>query len=280
MSKGKTKVTVTVKGDKTKVTVEVTKKERRKKGERLRFAHGNAKLKDVHTLSLPSGYACPGADLCLSRANRKTGKIRDGKRTHFRCFSASQEALYPNARDSRWRNYELLRKCRTVEEMVHLIMDSIPRGASKVRPHVAGDFFSQRYFDAWMEVARQMPDVLFYAYTKSIDFWVARYGTIPRNFVLTASYGGKHDSLIYEHELRHAVVVFSKEEAEELGLEIDHDDSLAQGRGPNFALLLHGPQPKGSEAARAHQKLKKRGEFGYGKRADEMRKMWGLPTLN
>jgi hypothetical protein len=80
------------------------------------------------------------------------------------------------------------------------------------------------------------------------------------NFVLTASYGGSDDYLIDELGLRSAKVVFSEAEAEKLGLEIDHDDSHAarpSTRNQDFALLIHGTQPVGSEAAEALKLLKK-----------------------
>ena len=48
--------------------------------------------------------------------------------------------------------------------------------------------------------------------------------TLPENLVLTVSRGGKHDNLIDLHDGA-AVVVYSEEEADELGLEIDHDDT-------------------------------------------------------
>ena len=54
---------------------------------------------------------------------------------------------------------------------------------------------------------------------------------------LQASYGGRWDSLIEEHELKFARVVWSPEEAEKLGLKIDTDDRLAAYPGPSFALL-------------------------------------------
>ena len=57
--------------------------------------------------------------------------------------------------------------------------------------HITGcatqDFFSQEYFDSWLEVARNRPRTLFYGYTKSLPFWVARTDSVPANLVLTAS---------------------------------------------------------------------------------------------
>ncbi len=88
---------------------------------KLTFGKGNAKLGTfIHTLSLPAGWSCPGAKDCLSKANRETGKLTDGKETVFRCFAASAEALRPNVRDSRWNNFELLRG-KSVEQMVVLM---------------------------------------------------------------------------------------------------------------------------------------------------------------
>ena len=120
--------------------------------------------------------------------------------------------------------------------------------------------FSHKYFMAWIKVAERNPTVLFYAYTKSLTYWVRSRDLVPANLVLTASYGGRDDHLIAEHGLRSAKVVFSVAEAEELGLEIDHDDSHAcdpTKANQDFALLIHGVQPKGSKAAEALKILKK-----------------------
>ena len=234
----------------------------------LRFGRGNAKLgKEIFTFSLPSGFTCPNALECLSKANRTTGKIQDGKHTQFRCFSASQEALFPSVRQQRWDNFEAL-KGLTTEQMASLIFLSIPTKASKVRVHVGGDFFSQAYFDAWVNVAKRMPDVIFYAYTKSLPYWIARLDSIPDNLILTASRGGRKDNLIDQYGLREARVVFSEDEAEKLGLPIDHDDSHAYTKGGSFALLIHGTQPKGSAAGKAKQALNGVGSYPSKKRGE------------
>ena len=84
------------------------------------------------------------------------------------------------------------------------------------------------------------------------------------NLVLTASYGGSDDELIQEYGLRSAKVVFSESEANISGLEIDGDDSHAARpdlRNQDFALLIHGTQPKGSEAGKALSALKGKGSY-------------------
>lgn len=141
------------------------------------------------------------------------------------------------------------------------LCDALPDDAGCVRIHVAGDFKLLNYFDAWLEVAARNPDRRFYAYTKSLPFWVKRLDALPPNLLLTASRGGKADCLIDEHGFREARVVFSEAEADAMGLEIDHDDSHAALPGPSFALLIHGIQPAGSEAGKAVRTLRGRGSY-------------------
>lgn len=226
--------------------------------DKLSFGEGNAKLaKTIATFSLPSGWTCPGADKCLSKSDRITGKLTDGPGACFRCFSAMCEARATSVRNSRWRNFELLKAAGTVQGMADLIQNSLPWGTTYVRIHVAGDFFSESYFKAWLNVAINSPAIIFYAYTKSLPFWVRHLNSIPPNFRLTASKGGKFDSLIQQYELVSAEVVFSTEEARWKGLEIDHDDSLAIAANKKYSLLLHGGQAKGTPAGDAWNQIRR-----------------------
>jgi hypothetical protein len=223
------------------------------------FGGRYARKLDVRTFSLPSGYSCPFASDCLSKADRKTGKITDGKNMEYRCFAATMEARLPSVRNSRWDNFDALRKLKTTDAMVAALLDALPVKADVVRIHVGGDFYNQRYFDAWLRVAAMRPQTQFYAYTKSIGYWVARLGNIPANLSLNASRGGTQDHLIDEHGLKTAEVVYTEAEAAERGLPIDHDEYQAIKGTENFALLLHGTQPKGSKAAAALKALKAEG---------------------
>jgi hypothetical protein len=232
---------------------------------KLKFARGNAKLSgDTAVFSLPAGFTCPAALLCHSRANRETGKLTDGPKCVFRCYAATAENLFRNIRVSRWRNFEMLKACGGAIEMANLITVSMPRkGVKLCRIHASGDFYSQAYFDAWIMVARRMPHITFYAYTKALPYWVARLNEIPSNFKLVASRGGRYDDLIDTYNLRSVRVVFSEAEAVTLNLPLDHDDTHAWKHDGNFALLLHGTQPAGSEASRVLYALRKQGKGGY-----------------
>ena len=245
----------------------------------VKFSKANAKIealkqvkslekylegKKVYSFDLLSGFSCPFAKECLSKAvENSEGKrtIKDGPDTEFRCFSASQEVQYTNLYNLRKNNFDSLRKLDTVE-LVKEILEAMPKDLGVCRIHVAGDFFNEKYFLAWLAIAKMFPQKLFYAYTKSITYWLHNQSLVSSlpNFILTASYGGKADPLIEANNLRASKVVFSEQEAEDLGLDIDHDDSHAADpelKNQDFALLIHGTQPKDTEASKALQLLRK-----------------------
>ena len=226
----------------------------------------NTKLKKIgnwadhyvgYTFSLPSGYSCPGASECKSQADRHTGKIKDGKDMLYRCFSATTESVYKNTRDQRWYNFNLLRSLdyTGMYNLISKSIEALPKKVNLIRIHVGGDFFNQTYYDVWQKVAYEHPHITFYSYTKSINYifeskqFLCGIRSIP-NFKIIASVGGKHDAILEKYSdkrlaiIRSATVVNSIEQAQELGLEIDYDERLAITGNKNFALLLHGTQPK------------------------------------
>ena len=76
-----------------------------------------------------------------------------------------------------------------------------------VRIHDAGDFYNDEYLLAWLEIARQTPDVTFYCYTKEVSrFKRLVEPNCPVNFRYLYSMGGKEDHLINKEVDRHADV--------------------------------------------------------------------------
>ena len=184
--------------------------------------------------SLPSGHTCIGALICLAQTDQHTGKLSHGKHQEFACYSAIYER-FPSIRQRYWCNFDAV-KGRSIDEVAN-VLECLPESAKLVRIHTAGDFFSQDYFDGWIQFIRSKPCINFYCFTKSLPLWVRRLGEIPPNFELTASYGGKWDHLIEENNLKYAKVVYSQQEADEANLVIDTDDRLAAEKGGSFALL-------------------------------------------
>ena len=246
----------------------------------LNFSNGNMKLQWPY-FSLPAGYTCPFAKQCKTLPAKWKGTTKKGKfekpasweknyqlakGAKYLCYAGRAQAQYPGANIQAFSNLKLLNKFKTSEEMANLIIKSLKfhglQNTDLFRIHEAGDFFSQEYFDAWLEVARRMPSTLFYAYTVSLPYWLNRKNQIPRNFKLIASMDEDNEDLINAEGIRYAKVVGSTEEARELGLRMDVDDMLAWGTDDSFALPLHGSQPKGSEAAEIRKKQTKKDETG------------------
>lgn len=239
----------------------------------LTFSKGNAKL-GTQTLifNLPAGRTCPGAMFCKSfavvDANGKRS-IQDTEHTQFRCFAASSEVQYDGAFYNRANNLQtvvdyLQAGVDHAAEQINVALQHFKtRNTKLVRIHESGDFFSLEYLQAWVKVAQMNPNLKFYCYSKSLHIFTEfGYSNLPKNFYVTASYGGKFDYLIDQGAFpRYSKVVMTDDDAITLGLEVDHDDSHCFGDRP-FALLVHGTQPKGSEWGKAIRQRRKAGQFG------------------
>jgi hypothetical protein len=226
--------------------------------------------KKIYSFDLLSGWACPQADICQSRAIVVDGKrkIQDGPNTEFRCFSASQEVVYTNVYNLRKGNFDAIRaitsddsltRKQRINSVAQLIQANLPKNAGIVRIHVAGDFFNSIYLAAWLNVIIDNPTILFYAYTKALNYWIDQLDVIGElsNLVLTASRGGRLDAKIDEFKLREAIVLQDENEAADFNLEVDSDDSHAaipDSRNKSFALIIHGTQPAKPKVKKAKKK--------------------------
>ena len=251
----------------------------------LGFSKNNAKLEWPY-FSLPAGYTCPFATVCKNFPAKWEGPIKGGKfkkpasweknvkpgpQAEIMCYAARAQGQYPGANIQAFKNLDLLKRMKTKEKMANLIIKSMEyhglASTDILRIHEAGDFFSQDYLDAWIEVAKRMPQTLFYAYTVSLPYYMARKNSLPKNFKVIASMDKHNEKFIMDNGLRYSRVVGSEEEARELGLPIDVDDSIAWGSDDNFALVIHGSQPKGSEAAETLKQNRKSGLYDKIKQA-------------
>jgi len=219
---------------------------------KLKFSTSNKKMNSLAkflgmknnqavAFDLPAGYTCPAASLCKSFANKKTGKIVDGQQMEYRCYAASLESAFTNTRLAHWHNYDLLHKLNT-DQMVALILESMPKNVKVVRIHASGDFFNRDYFNAWLQVASIRTDVQFFGYSKVLEYVTSEKSS---NFNLVYSFGGIHDNEINDSVATCKVVEYSnnsvcKTHSDEDASQ-DYFSILAQ---KSFTLNLHGTQPK------------------------------------
>lgn len=99
-------------------------------------------------------------------------------------------------------------------------------GGAAIRIHDSGDFFSREYLEAWIQIAREHPDVLFYAYTKEVAMLREYTETAPVNFRWVYSTGGKQDHLIDLENDRHADVFTDMTEMAAKGYTSQEDNDL------------------------------------------------------
>ena len=159
------------------------------------------------------------------KVDKATGKAKNLS-TAFRCYAASAER-FPAVRADRWGNFETAHGGD---------IPPLPDEAHSVRIHSAGDFFNQSYFDKWLKYCEEHPDSDFWAYTKSVPYWLKRLADIPGNLVLTASLGGRFDREALKAGLRTATVIHPNDPRAING-PIDTNDDLARKPGPSFYLL-------------------------------------------
>lgn len=169
----------------------------------LKFSKGNTKIQNlalhmgykkshVVTFDLPAGHTCPAASLCLSIVDKNTGKRENFG--EFICYATKAELQYKNVLKLRHDNYDTLLSCENNSAlMANMLTEAMPKNVKLVRIHSSGDFFSKAYFNAWIILAENNPDVTFFAYTKILHY--AAKNDLPTNLHIVYSYGGKLDSV-------------------------------------------------------------------------------------
>jgi hypothetical protein len=107
------------------------------------------------------------------------------------CFAKQGRYVMPNVKGARAHNLALSQD----DSFTAFIIGDLARMRSvdTVRIHDSGDFYSQEYLNKWAIIARALPHLTFYAYTKSLHL---DFSGLPANFKVTQSLGGRFDNLV------------------------------------------------------------------------------------
>jgi hypothetical protein len=179
---------------------------------------------------------CPFADECIKG-----------------CYANQGAYLWSNVAQA----YEKRLASTLTDEFVHDMSAEISKAVASaarkdklllIRIHDSGDFYSSAYLAKWLEIIAAFPMVKFYAYTKSIPLF--EKVTVPSNFKVIYSYGGKLDKLINTTKHYHAKV-FTSSEALTTSNYVDGmgDDLVAAvGDTKRIGLVYHGAKSKTWEA--------------------------------
>ena len=134
------------------------------------------------------------------------------------CFALGGNYLFKSVKDAQERRLQASKQDDFIDVMGQ---ELIKLRVGAVRVHDAGDYYSEEYLDKWIEIAKRNPSIVFYSYTKSINFFKSDINTwkktLPSNMVITFSFGGKRDDLINRTTDKHALVFMSLEQLLEHG---------------------------------------------------------------
>lgn len=102
------------------------------------------------------------------------------------CYAMKFQRLYPNVLPYRERMLAYSKQDAFVDQIVQEII-SCKKPLVAVRIHESGEFYSQDYIDKWVTIAKALPTVKFYTFTKRLkDFNFSKMLNLP-NFVVIDS---------------------------------------------------------------------------------------------
>lgn len=170
----------------------------------------------ILSFGLPARITCPCAGECAKW-----------------CYGGHGNYLYREPIEKRARNLEIAASPEFVELMNAELKTWSYVKKLLVRIHDTGDFFSPRYLEDWITIARMNPDVTFYAYTKCVK--MVKEHELPDNFIVGFSYGGTQDDLIEPGDRQ--IKVFKKEVPE--GWVNGSDDDHVMMNNLKTGLIYH-----------------------------------------
>ena len=163
---------------------------------------------------------CPFADSCVKYCYAQKG--------NYTRFPVVQELMEQKYKISKSNTF------------IPLINEEIKKKkATHIRIHDSGDFYSPQYLNKWVDIATQNTNVIFYAYTKSIKFFINGL-KLPKNLKIIFSEGSKTDNLINVAKDRHARIFKSKELLQAAGyIDASTNDLKAITSNKKVGLVYH-----------------------------------------
>jgi len=152
------------------------------------------------------------------------------------CYAQKGNYRYPSVIKGLNNRYELSKTDEFIPKMNATIILERP---THVRIHDSGDFYSIDYLNKWVTIANDNKEVIFYAYTKSIKFFIDGL-LLPKNMKIIFSEGSKTDNLINTAKDRHARIFKSKELLIAAGyIDASNNDLKAITENKKVGLVYH-----------------------------------------
>ena len=181
----------------------------------------------AHWVTLSSGKkfnTCPNAGIC--------GAF---------CYAKSGTYQFSNVKKAHLEKLELVLFNRA--KWLNLMNEEIskPKYIGKfIRIHDAGDFFSEQYALDWLYLAKNNPKTIFYTYTKEVELFKYKLRlSIPPNFIIIYSFGGRQDKMINTDVDRHSDVFHDYDEMIAKGYNDIGEDDKQSAINPNHKVGLY-----------------------------------------
>ena len=170
----------------------------------MMLTNSNSKLKKSSKLNNANIY-----NFDIPAYKTKTGKITCpfAKDCVKYCYAQKGAFIWSPAQNKHNQNY-LNTKTDNFINDIQKEIDSKRKKITHIRVHSSGDYYSPKYLNKWVTLAKNNPNIIFYSYTKSIP--LVNKIDKPSNFIFIYSEGSKVDFMIDTKQNRHARIFKGK----------------------------------------------------------------------
>lgn len=140
--------------------------------------------------SVTGKLTCPMADECVAF-----------------CYAKKGAYIWKNVKPAFERRYELSKTDKFIKKLNAEIVLKEP---DYIRVHDSGDYYSKKYLNKWIEIAKDNPDVKFYSYTNCVK--MLKDVDLPSNYDIIFSNSGKQKHLIDKTIDRHSIIFKNESE--------------------------------------------------------------------
>ena len=120
------------------------------------------------------------------------------------CYAKKGAYIWSNVQPAFEKRYQLSK----TDDFITAVDAEIKRKKPDyIRVHDSGDYYSRKYLDKWIQIAKNNPTVRFYSYTNMVDMLMK--AELPENYDVIFSNSGKQKHLIDARKHRHTKIFSS-----------------------------------------------------------------------
>lgn len=123
------------------------------------------------------------------------------------CYAKKGAYIWSNVKPAFERRYQLSKTDEFVDKMNEEIRSKKP---DYVRVHDSGDYYSGKYLQKWLQIAKDNPSVKFYSYTNMVEMF--HKTELPSNYDVIFSNFGKQVDMIDKKNDRYTEIFKSEDE--------------------------------------------------------------------